>query len=262
MHCRITRDLKDWVTEYTTGAGKEIGELVQGVLEEYRQKATGKSPSLEEKLERRLAKVDEELGELEDEKNRANMRSRTVANILGYRVYADLRQNFPKVRLRALQDFRQSKPAWAKQFQVKSEAEIIAACRMGAKLLELRAERNDLEARLGTLYGMQETTGPPPAPGGSGASIEATSEKHTTEPRPPKVAPDSAAPATVVPGEPGAAAPKEPSKHPAPIVDIQPAIRKSLEEEEDEDSEDSDWDTDEEEDSEFGDDDESSEESW
>ncbi len=155
LHCRIDPDLKDWLGEYALAAGREIGEIVEDLLDECRQKAGGKSPRMEEKLEKQLNQVDEELSGLENEKNKGYMRLRRIAFDLA-KAYPNLERNFNKIRLKALQDFKVSKPAWAREEHVENESDVIAACRIAGRLIGLRAKKKDLETQLREIYGMEE----------------------------------------------------------------------------------------------------------
>ena len=165
LHCRIDPDLLQWVRDCARSQGRQISEIVEDVLTEYRSKTDATPESKALRLERDFNRVDKELSELEDEENKKYVRWRKIAFAL-VNAYPEFEQDFKRIRFRALDDLERNHASWIKDLEVKDKirdlrsTDITESCRFAGRLVELRKAHKDLENQLRASCGMSEARTP------------------------------------------------------------------------------------------------------
>jgi hypothetical protein len=125
-----------------------IGRSLGGVLD---TESSPDSDKEQERLERELENLDAQLGKLAEKEENAR-RQQLVERL--FETYPNLEKDLRKIRLQAISDFRKSPETYADTLDVKSETEIVDACRATMKLAELQRKKIEIEVRLGVLYGV------------------------------------------------------------------------------------------------------------
>lgn len=126
---------------------------IEDHIRDLKDKDTRDPTQVEEKrLEKELRSIEEQLEALEDPDNGRFMKARDLASAL-VEYYSKLGEDWREIRFQALEDFRQETHAsWIGELGVKSEGQVIEACRIAGDLTDLRKRREELRHRLHALY--------------------------------------------------------------------------------------------------------------
>lgn len=151
IELRTSEEVKEQLRRYAESQGIPASEALDKAIRSLAGTGT-ESGSEQKTLENELEKVDRELGKLRKEDEYAH--SDQVAKLL-LEEYPELGEDFRKIRLQAISDFRQDPAGWGNRFQVTEEREIAAACELASRQADLSNRKFEIEAKLGVIYGIQ-----------------------------------------------------------------------------------------------------------
>jgi hypothetical protein len=155
INYRISAELKERLAQHAESESKQIKEVLDELVIAH---LTGTEDQAVENthLERDLGKVDRELQELTDDSDEeAAKHGKIIQNVM--QAYESLGNDFVKIRLQALSDFRRDRHYWAAELEVENERELIAACQRAARIVELKQRKNALEAELARIHVIELT---------------------------------------------------------------------------------------------------------
>lgn len=149
---KMTPELKEKLRKRAEAEGRPMNELLNEIVHSHLEE--GQENSEQKELEREFEKVNKQLNTLEEKNQTTLQRSVTILQNVQQR-YPTLHQDFKRIRLQAVSDYRKDPNRFSNEVGFRSERDIDEVCQLAEQLHELKSRKAELETRLGGIYGIE-----------------------------------------------------------------------------------------------------------
>lgn len=153
LNYKIDPELKERLQKYAGSQGRGMNEVMDEFLRTHLDIDSSTPEKEQDQLERDLERIDSQLGKLQEADQDTQAMHTVVQNLM--EMYSNLNQDFRKIRLQAISDYRSSPEPIGNRLGVKSEKEIREACQFFLQVTDLQKKKTEIETRLGILLGVE-----------------------------------------------------------------------------------------------------------
>jgi predicted transcriptional regulator len=149
---RTDAGTKQRLTEYADQNHRKINNVITEAVREYldSKQPTDPTEASAQRLEKELVRVEEGIVKLEGTKGEAGLKGEHMHALredLENELYPELKGDWKAIRRKAIEDFTDGKLTGP-----QSELQLIAVCRLGSDLKELKEKQEELTQKLNSLY--------------------------------------------------------------------------------------------------------------